>query len=133
MPTQDYDLIIIGGGIAGSALAAGTAAAGARTLILESETSFRDRVRGEAIMPWGVAEARQMGLLDAITQAGANPLPFWDSYQGPDRSGHRDLTRTTQVKEPTLACYHPALQTARPNPTKSRGDKASRTAPNLRA
>ena len=34
---------------------------------------------------------------------------------------------------PTAAYYHPAPQTARPNPTKSRGDKASRTAPNLRA
>ena len=128
MPTQDYDLIIIGGGIAGAALAAGAAAAGARTLILEAETSFRDRVRGEAIMPWGVAEARQMGLLNAITQAGANPLPFWDSYQGPDRSGHRDLTRTTQVKEPTLACYHPALQTALLHHAESRGAEVWRGA-----
>ena len=127
LPTCDYDLIIIGGGVAGSALAAGIAAAGARTLVLEAETSFRDRVRGEAIMPWGVAEARQMGLLDVITQAGANPLPFWDSYQGADRSGHRDLTRTTQPKEPALACYHPALQTALLNHAESRGGEVWRT------
>ena len=112
MLNYDYDLIIIGGGVGGSALAAGMAAAGARTLILEAEQSFRDRVRGEAVMPWGVAEARRMGLLDILEQAGANPLPFWDSYQGPDRSGHRDLTRTTRAKEPVIACYHPALQTA---------------------
>ena len=110
--SDGYDLIIIGGGVGGSALAAGMAAAGARTLVVESERSFRDRVRGEAVMPWGVAEVRRMGLEPVLEKAGANPLPFWDSYQGADRSGHRDLTRTTLVKEPVIACYHPALQTA---------------------
>ena len=110
--SYDYDLIVIGGGVGGSALAVGMAAAGARTLVLEAEESFRDRVRGEAVMPWGVAEARLMGLFSALERAGANPLPFWDSYQGPDRSGHRDLARTTRAREPVMACYHPVLQTA---------------------
>ena len=110
--STSYDLIIIGGGVGGSALAAGMAIAGARTLVVESERSFRDRVRGEAVMPWGVAEVRRMGLEPVLEKAGANTLPFWDSYQGADRSGHRDLTRTTLVKEPVMVCYHPALQTA---------------------
>ena len=110
--SYDYDLIVIGGGVGGSALAAGMAADGARALALEAEESFRDRVRGEAVMPWGVAEARLMGLDGALERAGVNPLPFWDSYQGVDRSGHRDLTRTTRVKEPVMACYHPTLQNA---------------------
>ena len=109
---QDYDLIVIGGGVAGSALAAGMASEGARALVLESGESFRDRVRGEAIMPWGVAEVRRLKLDAVLERAGANPLPFWDSYSGADRSGHRDLTRTTRVGEPVLACYHPSLQTA---------------------
>ena len=110
--SYDYDLIIIGGGVGGSALAAGMAAAGTRSLLLEAEESFRDRVRGEAVMPWGVAEARLMGIDAVMERAGASPLSFWDSYQGTDRSGRRDLTRTTLVKEPVMACYHPALQTA---------------------
>ena len=110
--SYEYDLIIIGGGVGGSALAAGMAAARARSLVLEAEESFRDRVRGEAVMPWGVAEARLLGLEGALERAGANPLPFWDSYQGADRSGHRDLTRTTQAKEPVMACFHPVLQSA---------------------
>ena len=110
--SYDYDLIVIGGGVGGAALAANMAAAGARTLVLEAEETFRDRVRGEAVMPWGVAEARLLGLDDALERAGANPLPFWDSYAGADRSGHRDLTRTTGVKEPVMACYHPNLQSA---------------------
>ena len=110
--SNGYDLVIIGGGVGGSALAAGMATAGARTLVVEAEQSFRDRVRGEAIMPWGVAEVRILGLEAVLEKAGANPLTFWDSYQGADRSGHRDLTRTTPVHEPVMACYHPALQAA---------------------
>ena len=108
----NYDLVIVGGGVGGAALAGGMASAGARVLVLEAESRFRDRVRGEAIMPWGVAEVKLLGLERTLIQAAANPLPFWDSYAGSDRSGHRDLRRTTPVEEPVLACYHPKLQEA---------------------
>ena len=47
--TNAYDLVIIGGGIAGSSLACSMAKAGARVLLLESEIEFRDRVRGEIL------------------------------------------------------------------------------------
>ena len=110
MSTGKYDLIIAGAGVGGSALAGALAAAGARVLVLEAELRFRDRVRGEAIMPWGVAEAKLLGLENALSEASANSLVFWDSYAGKDRSGHRDLRRTTPVGEPVLACYHPKLQ-----------------------
>jgi flavin-dependent dehydrogenase len=43
---MDYDLVIVGGGLAGSALAAAMAPTGARVLIVEREATFRDRVRG---------------------------------------------------------------------------------------
>ena len=110
MTTGTYDLIIVGGGVGGAALAGAMASAGVRALVLEAETRFRDRVRGEAIMPWGVADAKLLGLEHTLIQAAANPLTFWDSYSGADRSGHRDLRRTTRVEEPVLACYHPKLQ-----------------------
>ena len=51
--TNAYDLVIIGGGIAGSSLACSMAKAGARVLLLECEIEFRDRVRGEILCPWG--------------------------------------------------------------------------------
>jgi flavin-dependent dehydrogenase len=57
-----YDLIIVGGGLAGSALAKGLAETGARVLVLERERQFRDRVRGEGMHPWGVPEVRALGL-----------------------------------------------------------------------
>ena len=43
-----YDLIIVGG-IAGASLAQRMAKNGARVLVLEQETGFRDRIRGECL------------------------------------------------------------------------------------
>jgi menaquinone-9 beta-reductase len=47
----DYDLVVIGGGLAGSSLGAALARHGARVLIIEKEAIFRDRVRGEGMLP----------------------------------------------------------------------------------
>ena len=107
-----YDIVTIGGGLAASALAKAMAEKGARVLVLERETRFRDRVRGEAIMSWGASEVRELGLYEAIVAAGGHQLPFWDGYQDSSRSGHRDLERTTPCKEPVLACFHPSMQEA---------------------
>ena len=126
MSSGKYDLIIAGAGVGGSALAGAMAAAGARVLVLEAELRFRDRVRGEAIMPWGVAEAKLLGLENALSEASANSLVFWDSYAGKDRSGHRDLRRTTPVGESVLACYHPKLQESLLRWAESKGAVARR-------
>jgi 2-polyprenyl-6-methoxyphenol hydroxylase-like FAD-dependent oxidoreductase len=63
-----YEVVIIGGGVAGSALATVLARAG--RAVLERSTVYRDRVRGELFQPWGVAEARRLGLYDALRGAG---------------------------------------------------------------
>ena len=63
MPEHDYDIIAIGGGLGGSALAKVMAEHGHRVLVLERVREFKDRVRGEWIAPWGVAEAKQRGIL----------------------------------------------------------------------
>ncbi len=63
-------------------------------------------------MPWGVAEAKALGLEATLAEANTNPLTFWDSYQGAERSGHRNLVTTTKAGEPVQACYHPDLQEA---------------------
>ena len=54
----DYDVVIAGAGIGGSALATVLARAGRSVLVLEKKTAYRDRVRGEWMAPWGVAEGR---------------------------------------------------------------------------
>jgi 2-polyprenyl-6-methoxyphenol hydroxylase-like FAD-dependent oxidoreductase len=65
----NYDLVIIGGGIGGSALATVMQRAGRSCLVLERTTEYPDRTKGEWIAPWGVAEALQLDLLDVIARA----------------------------------------------------------------
>ncbi len=65
---HDYDVIIVGGGLGGAALGKSLAEQGIRVLVLERELAFRDRVRGEYMHPWGVAEARALGLYDLLKQ-----------------------------------------------------------------
>ena len=55
--TNSTDVVIVGGGIAGSALALVLARRGLEVTVLEQQTEYRDRVRGEVLVPWGVAEA----------------------------------------------------------------------------
>jgi flavin-dependent dehydrogenase len=74
-----YDLIVVGGGMAGSTLARRMSAGGARVLVLEREAQFRDRVRGESLQPWGVAEAQQLGVAELLR-------PLWRNCAGSRRS-----------------------------------------------
>jgi flavin-dependent dehydrogenase len=60
--STDYDVITIGGGLGGSALAKVFAEHGIRVLVVERESHFTDRIRGEWITPWGAAEAQRIGI-----------------------------------------------------------------------
>jgi 2-polyprenyl-6-methoxyphenol hydroxylase-like FAD-dependent oxidoreductase len=99
-----YDVITVGGGLAASALAVPLATSGLRVLVLEAATSFRDRVRGEWLAPWGVAEARLLRLEDAFTAAGGHRLP--------DLAGRSGKPRTFETPEGvhSVTFYHPRLQ-----------------------
>src|SRR6266542_3492418 len=63
------DVVIVGGGVAGSALALVLARRGASVTVLERQQDYADRVRGEYVHPWGVAEAQQLGLVDILLAA----------------------------------------------------------------
>ena len=65
---SDYDLITIGGGLGGAALAKVMAAGGAKVLVLERELEFRDRVRGENLAPWGMPRPSAWVLAKISTQ-----------------------------------------------------------------
>lgn len=78
--TLDYDLIIAGGGIGGSALACVMAGAGWSVLVLEKQAEYEDRVRGEWIAPWGVVETRRLGLYDLLMAAGGHHITSHVTY-----------------------------------------------------
>lgn len=77
---QTYDLIIVGGGIGGSALATVMAQAGRSVLLLEQTEVYEDKVRGEWIAPWGVAEVQRLGLYDLLVGAGGHHITRHVTY-----------------------------------------------------
>jgi 2-polyprenyl-6-methoxyphenol hydroxylase-like FAD-dependent oxidoreductase len=105
MSTSHYDVVTVGGGLGGAALAMAMAKAGARVLILERETKFKDRVRGEFLAPWGVAEAQRLGVADLFRKSGHN-VPFMEMGLGRPR----DLPSTTPQGVPAMGVSHPEMQ-----------------------
>jgi 2-polyprenyl-6-methoxyphenol hydroxylase-like FAD-dependent oxidoreductase len=68
--TETHDVVVVGAGIGGAALATVLARRGLDVLVLERQTAYRDKVRGEWMAPWGVAEAIRMRLDDVFLGAG---------------------------------------------------------------
>src|SRR5262245_19376868 len=91
----DYDLVIAGGGLAGSALAVVMARHGYRVLVVERETRFRDRIRGELLLPWGSREAKRLGLYDELVARCALENPFFSFFFAGEFVRARDLKATT--------------------------------------
>jgi 2-polyprenyl-6-methoxyphenol hydroxylase-like FAD-dependent oxidoreductase len=79
MPTST-DVVIVGGGIAGASLAYALAREGLGVTVLEATTEFPDRVRGESMQCWGVAEARELGVEQVLLDAGAHISATWNQY-----------------------------------------------------
>jgi len=109
-----FDVVVLGGGIGGAALATVLARAGVSVLVLEKSTVFRDHVRGEWIAPWGVAELKQLGLYDEVRAGGGHHLArhwFCDEDVPPDEAMAMAVDLTTIVPEiPGPLCIgHPAL------------------------
>jgi 2-polyprenyl-6-methoxyphenol hydroxylase-like FAD-dependent oxidoreductase len=105
-----YDIVTIGGGLGGAALAKAMAERGSRVLVVEREREFRDRVRGEALAPWGVAEAKALGLFDTLADRHGNELTHWRIYAGGQPLTERPFRETTPQKTGWITFYHPSMQ-----------------------
>ncbi len=110
MTRGTYDIITVGGGLGGATLAKAMAERGARVLVVERETQFKDRIRGEFMAPWGVAEAQRLGIDGLLRATGGQDLPYVDVYVSGMQTEHRDLRTTTLQGQPVLSVYHPAMQ-----------------------
>jgi 2-polyprenyl-6-methoxyphenol hydroxylase-like FAD-dependent oxidoreductase len=102
------DVIIVGGGIAGSSLAYALASAGRSVTVLESSVEYEDRVRGETLMPWGVKEARNLGVEQVLLDAGAHVAPAWKQYaEGADEPVMLPVSMMIEGIPGTLNMRHP--------------------------
>jgi 2-polyprenyl-6-methoxyphenol hydroxylase-like FAD-dependent oxidoreductase len=110
MASTRYDIIAVGGGLGGAALAKSMAEHGARVLVLEREKRFKDRIRGELLVPWGVAETQALGIYDLLRSTCARECAGVGFYTEPGFGEPRDLITTTPQQLPAFAFYHPEMQ-----------------------
>jgi squalene monooxygenase len=68
-----YDVIIIGAGVVGGALATVLARQGKTVLVVEASLAEPDRIVGELLQPLGVEKLQSVGLSDALEGFDAQP------------------------------------------------------------
>jgi len=125
---EQPDVAIVGGGIAGSALALVLARSNVDVdvAVLERETRYPDRVRGEFLAPWGVAEARQLGVLDVLLGAGGRFTPRSVGYDENApleiaENSAKDLAGLLPSVPGPLCAGHPAMCDALANEARAAG------------
>lgn len=87
MSKHHPDIVVVGGGIGGSAFATVMAKSGFDVLLLEKTSKHVDRVRGEWMAPWGVQELQRLELYEPMIEAGGHHLTRsvqFDEFLDPD-------------------------------------------------
>ncbi len=110
MRSPDYDLIIVGGGLAGSSLAITLADRGAKILVVEQQDPFRDRIRGEVLMPWGSLEAKHLDIYDLLLNNCAIEATYYSRSRLGAPVAIRDLLATTPAGTCCITFPHATMQ-----------------------
>jgi 2-polyprenyl-6-methoxyphenol hydroxylase-like FAD-dependent oxidoreductase len=109
------EIVIVGAGIGGSALATVLARQGLSVAVLERDLRAVDRVRGEFMAPWGVTEADRLGVLGILREeAGGFYVPVvigYDENVAPQQAEAtaRDLRDSHPLGTGPLCAGHPAM------------------------
>jgi menaquinone-9 beta-reductase len=108
------DVVIVGGGIGGGALAKNLAEAGVAVLLLERTQEYADVVRGEWIAPWGVPETKAVGVYPIYVANGGHHVTRHVSYDEdiPPRVAEKaafDLTTLLPDNPGPLCIGHPSM------------------------
>ena len=75
-----YDIIVVGAGIGGSAIATTCARQGREVLLLERKLKEPDRIVGELLQPGGVAALAELGLASCLDDIDAIPVRGYHIY-----------------------------------------------------
>jgi len=83
--TEHYDVVIVGGRIAGAAAAINLARNGYKILLLERAGMPSDTLSTHYIWPDGTAALRRLGVLDEVMAGGLPEIHHFQSWNGEDR------------------------------------------------
>lgn len=79
---KKFDIVIIGAGIVGCALAYGLGQSGRRVLLLERDLSVPDRIVGELLQPAGCIALAKLGMLDCLDRIDSRVCRGYQVYWG---------------------------------------------------
>lgn len=81
--SKEYEVIVIGAGVIGPAIATAMARQGRSVLIVERNWGKQDRIVGELMQPAGVKALVELGMASAINDIEAVPCKgYWIKYNG---------------------------------------------------
>ncbi|EST05914.1 FAD dependent oxidoreductase [Kalmanozyma brasiliensis GHG001] len=86
MPTatsSKHDIVVVGAGIVGSALAYSLGKSGRKVALLERDFDEPDRIVGELLQPGGVRALSKMGIVDTLDDIDAVPVEGYHVFYGP--------------------------------------------------
>jgi flavin-dependent dehydrogenase len=94
---NDYDIVIVGGRVAGASTALLLARAGVRVAVLERSRAGTDTVSTHALMRGGVLQLSRWGVLPEVIEAGTPPIRSTVFHYGDGATTHVSLRSSPGV------------------------------------